>query len=130
VPLDAHCPQRNGEAFADPLRIAAINDEPVFTERGGRQSFDLIAAGNDELVFQTGGPSNARRYRRCISANPLIGIMWRYRGLSVVHAQVSSTNRVLRSRWTEVSRGDCIFPFGFDNLAWSRKQQAKLLKPA
>ncbi len=38
-----------------------------------------------------------------------------------IHAQTTSTNRVLRSRWTEVSRGDCI-PFGFINLALWQKQ--------
>src|SRR5258708_23938251 len=38
-----------------------------------------------------------------------------------IHAQITSTNRVLRSRWTEVSRGDCI-PFGFINLALWQKQ--------
>src|SRR5712672_817259 len=38
---------------------------------------------------------------------------------SVVHAQISSTNRVLRSAWTGVSRGDCIFPFAFINLVYN-----------
>jgi hypothetical protein len=70
VPLDAQCPQSNGEAFADPLRIAAINDDRVFTGRVGRQSLGLTGDGNNELVFHIGGTSNARRYRRCISANP------------------------------------------------------------
>ena len=33
-----------------------------------------------------------------------------------------STRRVLRSSWTEVSRGDRIFPFGFINWRPSQKQ--------
>src|SRR6266446_2243919 len=47
--------------------------------------------------------------------------------LTVVHAQISSTSRVLRSAWTGVSRGDCIFPFAFDNLALRQKQEEGLL---
>src|SRR6266851_4495492 len=42
---------------------------------------------------------------------------------TVVHAQISSTSRVLRSAWTGVSRGDCIFPFVSNNLAARQKQE-------
>src|SRR6266851_3606656 len=42
---------------------------------------------------------------------------------TVVHAQISSTSRVLRSAWTVVSRGDCIFPFVSNNLAARQKQE-------
>src|SRR6266851_735482 len=41
---------------------------------------------------------------------------------TVVHAQISSTSRVLRSRWTGVSRGDCIFPFETIKFARSQTQ--------
>src|SRR5882757_7203585 len=43
--------------------------------------------------------------------------------ITVAHAQISSTSRVLRSAWTVVSRGDCIFPFASNNLAARQKQE-------
>src|SRR5229473_4585418 len=46
--------------------------------------------------------------------------------LTVVHAQTSSTSRALRSSWTVVSRGDCMFPFGFNNWAPRQKQEQGL----
>src|SRR5258705_10731781 len=42
---------------------------------------------------------------------------------TVVHAQISSTSRVLRSAWTVVLRGDCIFPSASSNLAATQKQE-------
>jgi hypothetical protein len=57
------------------LRVAAINDEPVFTRRVGRKSLGLIGGGKDELVFHIDGRSIGRRYRRCISAVPPIRMM-------------------------------------------------------
>jgi hypothetical protein len=45
---------------------------------------------------------------------------------AAVHAHISSIRRVLRSSWTEVSRGDRIFPSGFSNLATSQKQELPL----
>src|SRR5258706_9991861 len=47
---------------------------------------------------------------------------------TVVHAQISSTSRVLRSAWTVVSRGDCIFPCRVINLLPSQTQQEQLPK--
>jgi hypothetical protein len=45
--------------------------------------------------------------------------------IALVHAQIFSTSRVLRSRWTEVSRGDCIFPCAFFNLVRLQKQEER-----
>jgi len=45
--------------------------------------------------------------------------------IALVHAQIFSTSRVLRSRWTEVSRGDCIFPCAFFNLVSLQKQEER-----
>jgi hypothetical protein len=61
---NSHRPQRNGEAFADLLHIAA------FALRVGWQWFDLLGGKTNELVFDIGGTSNTRRYRRCDSADP------------------------------------------------------------
>src|SRR5258706_2501597 len=49
---------------------------------------------------------------------------------TVVHAQISSTSRVLRSAWTVVSRGDCIFPCRVINLLPSQTQQEQLPETA
>src|SRR6267378_2866585 len=51
--------------------------------------------------------------RRRFGAEPCIQGIWGNGVFTLIHAQISSTNRVLRSPWTEVSRGDRIFPFAF-----------------
>jgi hypothetical protein len=68
-PFYSHCSQRNGEAFADLLRVAAINDDWAFALRVDWRSFELIEDGASELVFHVGATSNARGYRRCVSAD-------------------------------------------------------------
>jgi hypothetical protein len=46
---------------------------------------------------------------------------------TVVHAQISSTSRVLRSAWTVVSRGDCISPLGL--LSRPRRKRKRNNRP-
>src|SRR6267378_7949654 len=65
--------------------------------------------------------------RRRFGAEPCIKGIWCNGIFTVVHAQISSTSRVLRSAWTVVSRGDCIFPFASNNLAARQKQEKGLL---
>jgi hypothetical protein len=74
-PFYSHGSQRNGEAFADFLRVSATNDGGAFGLGIDWRSFDLIEDGAKERVFNVAATPNARGYRRYVSADPSEKVM-------------------------------------------------------
>src|SRR5258706_1083634 len=98
------------------MSVKAAGDNLTSARQIFLPGFDVIRrvteCGSDEAVRagKVGIRTHIDDNRRAFGAEPCIQVMWRNRELTSVHAQTSSTSRVLRSPWTVVSRGDCIFP--------------------
>src|SRR5258708_31576408 len=84
---------------------------------------DIIRRTTERISHRRVAPhaDDRRRFGAELYNEGILGI-----GVSTVfHAQISSTSRVLRSAWTGVSRGDCIFPFRLINQAPSQTQEGQ-----
>jgi hypothetical protein len=57
------------------LLIAAENRDRIVIERVGWPSLGWIGGGKNGLAFHIGRTLNARRYRRCVGADPSTRIM-------------------------------------------------------